>query len=260
MPLGIVHRTEKDSKKNMAGFNFTLINHYTTMNSITAIIDARAPQQAIENLQMHCDVFLFQSRNITYDAISGHPDIFLFQGTNALIVAPNAPQYFLHFLQSKRLSVTIGETPVGKELADSTAYNCIETKTHFFHKQGYTDKSILQNLNKPLIQLPQAYTRCSMFALNQQAFFTSDKGIESVLVREGFDCFYVNPSTIALPPYKHGFIGGCLGLWNNTLFVIGNLDTIENNTALRCFIQQQSIEIIELSDGSLYDGGGIFFV
>jgi hypothetical protein len=230
------------------------------MNSVTAIIDARAPQKAIETLQQYCDVFLFRSENITYDAISCHPDIFLFQGKNKLIVAPNAPQDLIATLHHKGISFMYGNSEVGKELNNSTYYNCIETHSHLFHKQEFTDKVILESTKKKTINLPQAYTRCSMIALNEKAFITSDKGIEKVLLHNGFECFYVNPSTIRLPPYKHGFIGGCMGIFENRLFVIGSLESLENGDELRQFIQQQKLEIIELYNDNLYDGGGIFFL
>jgi len=230
------------------------------MNSTIAIIDARAPQKAIKTLQQYCDVFLLRSENITYDAISCHPDIFIFQGKNELIIAPNTPEDLIATLHQKGVSFTFGNSEVGKELENSTYYNCIKTHSHIFHKQGFTDKVILESTKNNIINLPQAYTRCSMIALNEKAFITSDKGIEKVLMQNGFECFYVNPSTIHLPPYKHGFIGGCMGLWNNSLFIIGNLQTLENGNELRQFIQQQKLEIVELYNGNLYDGGGIFFL
>ena len=230
------------------------------MTSVTAIVDARAPLKAIETLQQYCNVFQFQSSNSTYDAIACHPDIFLFQGTSNLVVAPNAPGDFIGLLKKKNINFVNGDSLVGEKLDNSTAYNCIETKTHFFHKQGFTDKVISELTNKHFVSLPQAYTRCSLMALNEKSFITSDRGIEKALVEEGFNCFFCDPSSIVLPPYKHGFIGGCLGLHSNNLFVLGSLKTLENYESLITFIQAQNLEIIELYDGPLYDGGGIFFV
>ena len=229
------------------------------MNSVTAIIDARTPQKAIETLQTYAEVFLFRSQDITYGAISCHPDIFLFQGSEHLIIAPNTPHDCLSFISSRNIPFVFGTSIIGKELTNSTNYNCIETEKHFFHKQGFTDNLILKSISKPFIALPQAYTRCSMIAISESAFITSDRGIEKVLKHQGFDVLYINPSCIVLPPYKNGFIGGCMGLWNNTLFIIGSLQTIENTEEVKEFILQRNIGIVELYDGPLFDGGGIFF-
>jgi len=118
------------------------------MNSATAIIDARAPRKAIENLQKHFEVFLFQSQEITYDAISCHPDIFIFQGKSKLIIAPNAPQDIIKHLNYTKTAFEFGNSNVGKELENSTFFNCIETNNHLFHKQGFTDEKILSVAKK----------------------------------------------------------------------------------------------------------------
>jgi len=99
-----------------------------------------------------------------------------------------------------------------------------------------------------------------MFALNSNAFITSDRGIEKALVKQGFSCLYCSPGNIALPPYKHGFIGGCLGAYQQNLFVSGNLCTLPEGQQLRDFARRHGFSVTELHDGNLYDGGGIFFV
>jgi len=230
------------------------------MSSVIAIIDSRAPLPVIENLQNQFDVFLFHSEQITYEAISCHPDIFLFQGCNRLIVAPNTPPECLSLLHDRNITFSFGKSHIGKRVDNSTSYNCIETESHFFHKQGFTDHTILNSISKLVVDLPQAYTRCSMFALNQHDFITSDKGIEKILIQQGFNCFYCKPTSILLPPYKYGFIGGCIGMVNNRLYITGSLDTLEDGKTLRNFIESRDIIIEELYNGNLYDAGGLFFL
>jgi hypothetical protein len=163
-------------------------------------------------------------------------------------------------LLDRNIAFTFGKLPIGKELDDSTSYNCIETESRFFHKLGFTDPNILNSISKLVVDLPQAYTRCSMFALNQNDFITSDKGIEKILVQQGFNCFYCKPTSILLPPYKHGFIGGCIGMVNNRLYITGSLSTLEDGNRLRNFIESRDIIIEELYNGNLYDAGGLFFL
>ena len=230
------------------------------MNSTSAIIDARAPHEAIEKLREHGDVFLFRSYDVTYDAVSCHPDVFIFQSAQGLVVAPNTPPDCLEFLTGRGIIFLFGQSLVGNELGNTTQYNCIATRTHFFHKQGYTDEVVVGLNTRPLVSLPQAYTRCSMFAVDDRSFITSDKGIERVLVNHGFSCFYCDPSPIVLPPSRYGFIGGCMGMKDNILFVTGSLQSLDKGNELREFILRRGISIVELSNGKLYDGGGIFFV
>lgn len=234
---------------------------YIIMNLPIAIIDSRAPKSAIKRLAHDFEVFEFYVPNITYEAISGHPDVFLFQYDNSFIVAPNAPRNLINFLMDKEIPFVFGDSNVGDELQNSTQYNCVQTSTHFFHKQGFTDAVVLHNsFDKQFVSLPQAYTRCSMFSFDNQSFITSDKGVERELLDYGFSCLYCNPDSILLPPYIHGFIGGCLGKFADTLYVIGNLRFLSNEEKIREFIASKQFTIVELYDGPLYDGGGIFFL
>ncbi|MCK5781704.1 MAG: hypothetical protein KAH10_03900 [Flavobacteriales bacterium] len=225
-----------------------------------AIIDSRAPKEAINNLSRCFDVFEFSSDNITYKEVSGHPDIFIFQDEEKLIVAPNSPIELTSFLDQQNASYTLGKKEIGKELSNSTQYNCIATEKFLLHKKGYTDEVILVNTkSKKLVELPQAYTRCSLTMINENNYITSDRGIERSLSREGHNILNVSAKQILLPGYPYGFFGGTNGIFNNTFYLIGSLKHHEQEEVIRKFILRNKLEIVELYDGPLYDGGGIFF-
>ena len=225
------------------------------MNSPIAIIDARSPQHVFETLAKRFTVIPFLSENCTYAAIAGHPDVFISQG-DMTVIAPNTPENARKHITSFK----VGTTLVGSSLQDSTPYNCVVTETFIIHKQGFTDKKIIeQNPNKTYISVPQAYTRCNLMEITPNVFITSDKGIHNVLTQKNLECLLVHPEGIKLPPYKYGFIGGCMGKFNNTIFVNGSLSTHSEGDTIRSFIQCHSLEIVELHEGILYDGGGIFF-
>ncbi|MCL2327954.1 MAG: hypothetical protein FWC39_05500 [Bacteroidetes bacterium] len=224
------------------------------------IIDARTPQAALDRLAQEFTVVPFRTQGITYEAISCHPDVFIFQHENQLIVAPNIPQEYKDFFQKHTIDYSEGTTTIDESLRNSVAYNCVATSEFLFHKTGMTDSKIQQLCtNHTFISLPQAYTRCSMIALNNQAIITSDKGIAQVLKQQNFDVCYIDPHEIQLPPYPYGFIGGCMGIVNNTIYIIGSLDYISDGKKLRDFAQKHEHAIVELYDGKLYDGGGLFF-
>lgn len=227
-----------------------------------AIIDSRAPKDAITNLKKHVDdVFQFESTGITYNSISGHPDIFIYQDESNLVVAPNAPLSLLEFLDAHKVRYVFGENKVAENFENSVAYNCIGTEHYFFHKAGFTDPIILKlNPNKELINLPQGYTRCSLTHLGNNKYITSDKGIEKKLLDKNLDCFYFSPEQISILDHKHGFLGGTTGSYRNKIFFIGNIDLHKDGFALRNYIEDLGIEIVSLSHNFLYDGGGIIFI
>lgn len=227
-----------------------------------AIIDSRSPKEAILNLKKHVDaVFQFQSDSITLNSISGHPDIFIYQDETRLIIAPNAPLPLLEFLDIHKVDYTFGEKKTGADFENTVAYNCIGTEDYFFHKSGFSDPAIIKNNHgKEFINLPQAYTRCSLTHLGDNRYITSDKGVEKALMKKGLDCFCFPPEQISIVGHKHGFLGGTNGLWNGKLFFIGNIDLHKEGFALRNYIENSGIEIVSLANSLLYDGGGIFFI
>lgn len=225
-----------------------------------AIIDARAPKKAIEKLKNNFDVLEFYSDGITYKEISGHPDVFIFQNDKELIIAPNSPNNLFSFLNKHKVKYTLGNTPVGRELTNSTQYNCLSTDEYIFHKKGFTDKKILEKCSfKKEINLPQAYTRCSLFKINNNNFITSDKGIEKKLNTCRFNTLLVNPKSIILPGYPYGFFGGTAGMYKNKIYIIGSLSLHKQGKEIKNYILKNKLEIEELYMGALYDGGGIFF-
>jgi hypothetical protein len=230
------------------------------MSVHTAIIDYRAPKEAILNLEHYYNICLFKNTH-TYEAINGHPDICIFKGSSELIIAPNSPKILFDLCESNSIVYSIGTTKVGNDLKSSTAYNCVETDYHIIHKQGFTDTQILQRItHKPFLSITQAYTRCSLIYVGNKCAITSDNNIHTRLIDTGYSSLLCNPHGILLPPYKHGFIGGCFGMHSNTLFCIGNLDYLNDGKRIRAFLDTHNIPLIELYNGPLYDGGGIFFI
>jgi len=225
------------------------------------VIDERIPFEAKKRLANFGKLVEFETQNITYPAISGHPDIFLCQTPHSLICAPNLPEKYVALFESENILFQIGENKVGEEFPDTVFYNCVVSEDFLLHKKPYTDPQILAHSKQlEFIEIPQAYTRCSLMALPSQNFITSDKGIEKALKRHKLNVNYFSPEEILLPGMQHGFIGGALGLNTGKLFVIGNPDFHSWGTQFKALINQQALELISLYDGPFFDGGGIFFL
>ena len=231
------------------------------MSSELAVIDARSPKEAISNLKGYVDdVYLFSSSGISYNSISGHPDIFLFQDSNKNILAPNAPMEFIQFLESKKIDFTFGKSFIGDQFSNSVQFNCLSNESYFFHKKGFTDEIINNHVkNKIFIELPQAYTRCSMISLGKGNYVTSDKGIQKVLEKQNLNCFYFSAEDIRIIDHQHGFFGGTCGISGNKIFFNGDIRKHKKGTALETYIQNIGYQPIYLHNDYLYDGGGIFF-
>lgn len=225
------------------------------------IVDQKIPEEAFKKLAEFGSVIGLTTNGITYEAICGHPDIFISILGNDLIVAPNLPQKVMNVLKENGISFHIGEQEVGQKYPETAVYNIVSTSKFLFHNLKFTDlvvKDLAFGLDK--IHVEQAYTRCNLIALNNECFITSDKGIEKHLKEINLDVFYSNPDGILLPGFKNGFIGGCAGYFENQLFLIGSLDHYPAGAELRKKLNEWGVEIVELYDGPLFDGGGILFI
>lgn len=225
------------------------------------IADKRLPESAKEVLCKSGKLIEMESSGIVYDSISGHADIFLCQCEGKLVIAPNTPQNIVDQLIENNVKFLLGQKSLQDKYPETAYYNAVVTEKLLIHNFKITDREILNlSENKEHIHVEQGYTRCNLISLNERGFITTDKGIESVLAQSGRNVLFVEPSEILLPGFKNGFIGGCCGIKENQLFVAGSLNYINNGLKIRAFVENCNFSVVELYEGSLIDGGGIFFL
>ncbi len=223
------------------------------------VVDARMPEAVKAGLAAYGETYEFASRGISYESVSGHPDIFMCQTPAGLILAPNSPAEFVEFLAVNHISFSFGLLPLGPVYPESARYNAVCTQKYLVHHSAITDPAI-HTANPVLqkIQVPQGYTRCNLLALNEDQFITSDKGIEKQLLAGGVEVLYVSPAGILLPGMTQGFFGGCCGIHRDQLMIAGSLDYLPRGEDVRAFAAKAGLSVVELYQGPLFDGGGIF--
>lgn len=225
------------------------------------LIDHRIPSEAKTNLAFYGQFIELKTNEITYDAISSHPDIFCCQTPDNLIIAPNIPLYIVKTFQEKNIKFIFGNKSIGKQYPRTSHYNAVVTDKFLIHNTKNTDKKIVEICSdKKNLSVNQGYTCCNLIALNENNYITSDKGIYMQLQsNKYFKVLYVNPDKILLTGVNNGFFGGCCGIYQNKLFIIGNLDYLAEGLAIKEFIAKLGLQIVELYDGPLFDGGSILF-
>ncbi len=223
--------------------------------------DARLPVPAIENLSAFGTFVPFATRGITYDAVFGHPDLFFCHYQQQLIVAPNLPESYFTLLKNWNIPFVKGKVPVGKLYPQTARYNTVVTDKFLIHNTKCADVSLKETfVRKDFIHVNQGYTRCNLLALNNDLFITSDKGIFKQLQKRRLEVHYFSPKGILLPGFEHGFLGGCLGIHENRIFIVGSLSRFPEGEKLSALLRSRNYEIVELYDGPLVDGGSLFFL
>jgi len=225
------------------------------------IVDKRIPEEAKMQLRNYDKLVELFSEGIVEESVSGHPDIFITAVDKQLVLAPQTPQNVIDALDKEEKNYVFGKTILSKTYPQIAAYNAVVTDNYLIHKLSITDE-VLRDMckDKIAINVAQGFTRCSLIALPNNLFITSDKGIEKALKQAKLEVLYINPKGIVLPGQRHGFVGGCVGFDKDTLFVIGNLSYDKETLKLKDFLSLHSIKYMEIYDGALFDGGSIVFV
>jgi len=223
--------------------------------------NAGIPVAANKKLSQWGEFVPFQTHNIVYDAVSGHPDMFFCPVDGEWVVAPDVPWKYKKQLIKKEISFCEGENSVGEIYPQTAFYNAVVSEKYLIHNRKVTDPVIKQKaIGKTAIHVNQAYTRCSLLPLSQDRFVTSDEGIYQTLLKTGVEIYYFSPKGILLPGFRNGFLGGCCGIFENRVFIIGQLSFYPEGGKLRSVLQHCNYEIIELYDGPLFDGGSLLFL
>ncbi|MDR0363500.1 MAG: hypothetical protein LBH92_00520 [Bacteroidales bacterium] len=224
------------------------------------IADVRMPKAAKNRLETLGEILWMETQPSTYFAIAAHPDIFYCQIGATIVAAPNAPRRITEKLIDNNISLITGCHEIGSQHPETTFYNAVFTKSLFIHNTKLSDDALHSfTASREIVFTSQGYTRCNLIPLTETSFLTSDRNIEKALLKRNMETLFVEPKEILLPGVNHGFIGGCCGIFDKKLIVIGSFDRHSQGKMIRYFIENQEIEIIELYEGALWDGGGILF-
>jgi hypothetical protein len=224
------------------------------------IADSRMPEPARQRLETLGEVLWMPPQKHVYQSIAAHPDIFFCQTQESFIVAPNAPAEITEKLIQSGATIITGQKRIGEKHPETVYYNAVFTTSFFIHNTKLSDETLLRHAaGKKRIHTTQGYTRCNLLPLSDTAFLCSDRNIEQNLLRQDAEVLFVRPEEILLPGVRHGFIGGCCGVFGKTVVVIGSLSKHSQSDEIRKFIGNHDMEIIELYDETLWDGGGVLF-
>ena len=202
-------------------------------------------------------------------AVKSHTDMLIFFHNNTLITSR---QYFSEnaktFEQiqlSKDINIILSDEEQLSEYPKDRIFNCLAVGSKFFAKTEYLSKEIVSYCTKNNIELiptNQGYPACVTLAVGNLAI-TSDAGMANTLQREGITPHIIdNSEKIKLPPYKFGFIGGSAGVYDNTVYFIGNLLSHPNGEEIEELLYDAGYSCVSLDEesDSLFDMGGIIFL
>lgn len=229
----------------------------------TALVDKRITSNMKKSLNLkNIKIVETAPCSNTYDAIKYHPDISICKlNDNNIIVAPNVYEYYKKVLGDYNFNVIKGNSFIDSKYPNNIQYNVCIFGKYAMHNFKYTDKEILNYLDKNnyiKINIKQGYSKCSTCIVNENSIITSDEGIYNTVKQYGIDCLLIENGHIDLFELNYGFIGGCSGLISsNELAFYGDITKHPDYDRILNFVNSKNIKIICLSDEKLLDLGSI---
>ncbi len=198
----------------------------------------------------------------TYDAINCHPDITILKiNDNNIIVAPNVYNYYSKKLCPLGFNIIKGNSLIKSKYPYNIAYNVAIFGKYAIHNLKYTDKKVLEFLDKnnfTKINVKQGYCKCSICIVDENSIITSDEGIYKEVIKHDIDCLLIDKGHIDLFDLSYGFIGGCSGLISkDDLIFFGDISKHPNYNEIKKFVENKNKNIISLSDEKLLDLGSL---
>jgi hypothetical protein len=234
---------------------------YQHISIMVFIASQKIEKQALRKLEKLGEVILFMTKGVTYPAIAGHPDIFFCRTDRGLIASRAVPENVLIQLEDAGIELALSAGIPEASYPGSALFNAVVTDGYLVHRTDITDIIIKnQCLEKQHINVNQAYTRCNLLVPDERLFITSDAGILKALKKAGLHTLYINPETILLEGFRHGFFGGCCGIWRDKVLVHGSLKQLQEGKEIRNMLEKIHFEVIELFDNPLTDIGSILSV
>ncbi len=237
---------------------------FITSNKLTlALVDKRITLK-MENKLKDKNIRLIKTTYCknTYDAIKYHPDISVCKlDNNNIVVAPNVYEYYKDILSCHNFNVLKGYSDIQYKYPFNIHYNVAILGKYAVHNFKYTDKNILEYIEKNNIQkinVKQGYSKCSICILDENSIITSDEGIYNECIKYDIDCLLIRKGHIDLFDMNYGFIGGCSGLIsNNEIAFYGDIIKHPDYEKILNFVSSKNKKIISLSDEYLLDLGSI---
>lgn len=230
------------------------------------LCSAEIPNEIHDKLSDRFHVITLPPDNMLAKPVRCHPDMICSIVDKNIIFPTNYAEKNLNVIDEIKLvsgySVILTDSLRGENYPLDVGLNSAIGCDFIICRKKSTDSKLLEianNSGKYVLNVSQGYAGCSCIVANNSVL-TSDKGIFNILMRENIDVELCDNTGIVLPGYDVGFIGGCGGYFDGSIYFFGNFDLLECASAIREFAAKHSLDICKLSNAPLTDYGGLKFL
>ena len=236
---------------------------------VCALVDGRIPNEAARRLRLDGiePITLPACRSLP-EAIASHPDTLVFKCGNDIYASAeycDEAAYVFGDVRELAPHVRVHFTAdvLGGCYPEDCRFNAHVMGNMLVCNRETVSVNILEAARSrglETVHTRQGYPACTTLYLGAAAAISADRGVIRALERVGIDCLEIEKGGIALPPYEYGFIGGACGVFHDTVYFFGDLDTHPSSDIIRAFLDKRGYRAVSLFSGTLIDLGGIVFL
>ena len=235
----------------------------------TVIVDERISKKCERALRIRgFEPILLPQDPSLGDAVCSHPDTVLFKLENEIFTTADycdGAAYVFSDLREYAPHIKINFTADvrGKHYPEDCKMNALIMGKRIFAKTDTLSEAIVRAAKEKgyeLIHTMQGYPACTVLPLGENDAITADRGMASVLSKNGIGVTLIREGHISLPPHEYGFIGGASGVFDGRVYFFGDLGTHPDVLLITEALNKAGFSAVSLSDEPLRDLGGMIFL
>ena len=192
-------------------------------------------------------------------AVCGHPDLLVARVGETLVVEEEVVRRYPALSRCDGVRVSLERASA---VYPNEAKFCVKAVGDtLYHGKAVAEdiRLVAEEEGYSLREVRQGYVACNLLVVDEGHIVTSDPSIEKALSSRGVEVLKIREGFVNLPPYPHGFIGGASGVYGDTVYFLGDVMSHPDGKKIEEFISGCGMRAVCLSDGELFDGGGLVF-
>ena len=162
----------------------------------------------------------------------------------------------------KDIKILRADINLEKSYPHDAAMNALVLGRRVYARKGSVCPDIIklaEDEGFEVVFVKQGYPACTVLSLGNAAV-TADEGMLRAIAESGTTVYKIKDGGIALPPYEYGFIGGACGVFEGTVYTLGDINTHPDAELIKAAAAREGLTLVSLSDEELRDLGGIVFI
>ena len=227
---------------------------------IYVFYDYRAPREVRERLieAGFVPLALRGSKGLS-DAVHGHADLNVLHIGKTLVVRREIAECYPALLSCE--GVVVSDEMTKAQYPDEAKFCAKVVGDILYHGKVVADDVLrvarAEGLSCQAVR--QGYVACNLLVVDAFHAITSDVSVAKALSLQGVEVLQIRDGFISLPPYAYGFIGGASGVYGNSVYFLGDVMRHPDGERMVEFITSCKKNVVSLSHGELFDGGGLVF-